>query len=128
MAVEHHDEFGRSPASLMPEVHWLTLSEIRSRFVTNPHRAWLYAGFVEACKTLREHGCRAVYLGGSFVEEKEYPGDYDAVFDTVGVSSQVDPALFDPDRAEECKQSYRGDWLFGRSRSWSGRGMDPVLI
>lgn len=106
--TEDDDECGN------PQIAWMTLAEIRRTYAYNPHRMWLLDGLVKACVELRGNGCRAVFIGGSFVDEKDYPGDYDACFDTVGVSSALDPVLFDPDREVERKDLYRGDWLFGR--------------
>lgn len=97
-----------------PTIRWVSLAELRTRYAYNAHRAWLFEGLIAACVELRKGGCRAVFIGGSFVEGKEYPGDYDACFDTVGVSPSLDPILFDPGRQSECKDQYRGDWLFGR--------------
>ncbi|MBO9519036.1 MAG: hypothetical protein J7493_13300 [Porphyrobacter sp.] len=95
-------------------VEWVALETFKSRFVTNPQRAWLFEGLVRACIELRRHGCRAIYVGGSFVDRKEFPNDYDACFDTVGVSPTLDQCLFDSSLEMERRKKYRGDWLFGR--------------
>jgi hypothetical protein len=54
-----------------------------------------------------------VFVGGSFVTSKEFPGDYDACWDTVGVSSTLDPIIYDDNLGIERREKYRGDWLMG---------------
>lgn len=49
-------------------------------------------GFGEAVASLRAAGCSRVYLDGSFVTDKEAPGDFDACWEASG----VDPDLLDP--------------------------------
>ena len=45
---------------------------------------------------LKAAGCRSLYVDGSFVTIKNFPGDYDACWDVVGVDpSLLDPILFD---------------------------------
>ena len=99
----------------LPEIEWWSLGKIKETFGSNQHRAWLLEGFVAGCIELRQHGAGAIYLGGSFVDVAiDYPSDYDACFDTVGLSSRVDEALYNPDMIVERKERYRGDWLPAR--------------
>ena len=61
---------------------------------------------------MKQVGCRAVYLDGSFVCSKEQPGDYDACWDHTGVDpDRVDPFLLDqsPNGRQLIKQRYGGD-------------------
>lgn len=81
---------------LPPGIHLATLAEVEMRFVTNAHRAKLFGGFRQAVVSLEGAGCRKVYLNGSFVTEKPYPGDFDACWEPIGVDpSQLDPVLLD---------------------------------
>ena len=73
-------------------IHWAELGEIRKRYCWNGQRERLLAGFERAVAALRVAGCRLVYLNGSFVTAKDYPGDYDACWEMAG----VDPRLLDP--------------------------------
>ncbi|MEO1221589.1 MAG: hypothetical protein AAFY42_09625, partial [Pseudomonadota bacterium] len=115
MASGYPEQKKASMGLEMPDMEWRSLAEIRSELAFNQHRAWLYEGLVAACIELRRNGGRVVYLGGSFVDRRvEFPGDYDACFDTVGLSSSVDEALFLPDKELERKEKYRGDWLPAR--------------
>ena len=68
------------------------LAEIRARYCWNAHRERLLIGFERAVVALRVAHCRLVFLNGSFVTAKDYPGDYDACWELAG----VDPALLDP--------------------------------
>lgn len=66
------------------------------RFAANLHRRRLLQGFREALLELKQAGCKAVFLDGSFVTSKNLPGDYDACWDPVGVDPhQLDPVFFD---------------------------------
>jgi len=75
-------------------VHRATWEEISERFGTTVHRRGLLAGLREALAILGTAGCRAVYIDGSFVTDKEVPNDFDACWDTTGVDlAGLDPVL-----------------------------------
>jgi len=63
-----------------------------TRFGVTDRRRWLISGLRRALDSLKHAGCRRAYVDGSFVTDKEQPGDYDACWDPVGVSA----ALLDP--------------------------------
>lgn len=88
-------------------------------FSTNLHRSRLIEGLRSACVELRRHGCSAIYIGGSFTSDKEYPGDYDACFNPIGVDAELDPVLFNPVLSTERREKYMGDWLIGRPEDGS---------
>lgn len=50
------------------------------------------AGLREAMQSLKNAGCRTVYIDGSFVTDKEIPGDFDACWEEAG----IDPLKLDP--------------------------------
>ena len=50
------------------------------------------AGLREAMQSLKNAGCRTVYIDGSFVTDKEIPGDFDACWE----EAWVDPLKLDP--------------------------------
>lgn len=73
--------------------------------------------------SLRDAGCKIVYVDGSFVTDKEIPGDFDACWEEAG----VDPIILDPvlltfanGRAEQ-KMKYMGE-LFPASSDAVGDG------
>lgn len=100
--------------TLPPGLHFVSLREFRDAFSASPKRAWLFQGFVSACRALRESGCGRIYVGGSYVTSKANPGDYDACWDPTGVSGDLDPILYDDNLLLERRQQYRGDLLIGR--------------
>ena len=68
-------------------------------------------GLKAAMDSLRDAGCRTVYVDGSFVTGKEIPGDFDACWEEAGVDPIIlDPVLltFDDGRAAQ-KAKYMGE-------------------
>jgi hypothetical protein len=63
------------------------------RYAVTEHRASLLEGLRAAIASLAAAGCSRAYLDGSFVTDKEVPGDFDACWETSG----VDPVLLDPE-------------------------------
>lgn len=104
------------PEGCLPAgLHWAGIREFRDAFVSNYHRSWLFEGFVKACIELRQAGCSRVFVGGSYVTSKEFPGDYDACWDPAGVSAaSLNPMLYDAALAEEQRKFYRGEWFIGK--------------
>jgi hypothetical protein len=81
---------------LPPGIHDATLGEVEQRFATNDRRKLLYKGFREGVDSLKNAGCRTVFLDGSFVSDKPNPGDFDACWDPAGVDDKkLDPVLLD---------------------------------
>lgn len=105
-------------------IHQATWAELESRFVWNRRRQWLLVGLYAACRELVAAGCKIVYVDGSFVTEKEHPGDYDGCWDVARVDpTQLDPVLltFDRGRATQ-KAKYRGE-LFPAQLTEGSSGM-----
>jgi Helix-turn-helix len=103
-----------SDSGNLPEgVHDSTWDEIVERFGTSERRRKLLEGLRRALESLRNAGCRRVYLDGSFVAAKEEPGDFDACWETAGVDSGLlDPVLltFSNRRAAQ-KERFRGELI-----------------
>jgi len=77
------------------------------------HRTDLLAGLLDALHELQRAGCRTAYIDGSFVTDKEPPGDYDLCWEMDAVDlAKLDPVILDVDwpRAAQ-KARYRGDIL-----------------
>jgi len=92
-------------------VHWATWQELVNRFGTTPCRQQLLKGLKSAIDSLSKAGCQSVYIGGSFVTEKENPNDFDGCWDIEGVDPEfLDPILlnFDNNR-EKQKAKYQGE-------------------
>jgi hypothetical protein len=92
-------------------VHKATWQEVVPRFGRNGHRSRLIAGLLPALQNLAAAGCRIVLLDGSFVTEKELPGDYDGAWDPAGVNpALLDPVLLDfSNRRAAMKSKYLGE-------------------
>ena len=69
-----------------------TWDEIVECYATNKRREQLLDGLRVAIESLHAAGCSRVYLDGSFVTDKELPGDFDACWE----AGSVDPGLLDP--------------------------------
>ncbi len=103
--------FNPFTGNLPPGIHEATWDEVAARYGYNPHRLRLLAGLKDALDALQVAGCRRVYLDGSFVSNKETPGDFDACWET----AYVDVSLLDPvlliltDRRAAQKAVYGGE-------------------
>lgn len=96
---------------LPPGVHDTSWDELTDRFGTTRWRRQLIEGCRQAARSLAGAGCKTLYLDGSFVTEKEEPGDFDGCWDERGVDpSRLDPVLlrFDNGRAAQ-KAKYLGE-------------------
>jgi hypothetical protein len=82
-----------------------------NRYSTSEHRTELLDGLRAALDSLRAAGCRRAYLDGSFVTDKERPGDFDACWEAEGVDPDLlDPVLLDfSDRRAAQKRRYGGE-------------------
>jgi hypothetical protein len=94
-------------------VYFATWQELADRLNFNPQRQRLLDGFRQACVELRKAGCRLVYLDGSFVTQKEHPGDFDACWDVQNVDDdKLDPVFWDFSHARASqKQRFRGEFF-----------------
>ncbi len=69
-------------------------------------------GILKLAKMLKDAGCRALYLNGSFICQKRFPGDYDACWDATGVDTEkINPILLDfSDNGLACsRKEFGGD-------------------
>ena len=96
---------------LPPGIHEATWEEFEGRFGYNNRRRRLLNGLEAAIRNLSAAGCLTVYIDGSFVTEKELPGDYDGCWEVDGVDDNLlDPVFFDltPPRSAQ-KGKYLGE-------------------
>jgi hypothetical protein len=98
---------------LPPGIHPAVVGEIKVVFMVNSVREQLFAGFTQAASALAVAGCQTIYLDGSFVADKPFPGDYDACWDTTGVDEQaLDPVFFDfRDARRAQKEKFFGEFF-----------------
>jgi len=78
-------DFAPGSGQLPPGEYEATWAEITDRFGWNQRRRQLLDGLAEALQALAGAGCSRVWLNGSFVTDKEEPGDFDAVWEPRGV-------------------------------------------
>ena len=101
-----------SNGNLPPGEHKTSWQDFCERFGYTAHRMLLIDGLASALKNLSVAGCKMVYINGSFVTEKEIPGDYDLCWSIDGVvPEKLDPALLDfsIEGRALMKQQYKGD-------------------
>ena len=107
VVIPSFDERGNLP----PGIHSATWDEIVQRYATNERREQLLSGLRPAIESLRAAGCKRMYLDGSFVTDKDAPGDFDACWEVSGVDAGLlDAELLDfSDRRAAQKARYGGE-------------------
>ena len=101
-----------SSGKLPPGIHKATWDEFQQRYGYNQKRIWLLDGLKMLLDELAKVGCKAVYVDGSFVTDKEIPGDYDLCWKMDGVLVEdLDPVLLNYTVAGKARieEKYRGD-------------------
>jgi hypothetical protein len=93
--IPDFDDSGNLP----PGRYIASWEEFTARFGTNDRRRQLLSGMKRMLLSLKRFGCKRAYIDGSFVTQKEHPGDYDGCWSRVGVNLQElrkgDPVLLD---------------------------------
>jgi hypothetical protein len=105
--IPEFDEHGNLP----PGIHHATWNEIVTRYATNVRRRELLDGLLDALRSLKGAGCATAYLDGSLVTSKDHPGDFDACWESSGVTlNRLDSELltFSDGRAAQ-KARYGGE-------------------
>ena len=100
------------PWKVLPEgIHDSTLKELETVFANNPRRKELFEGLKKVIKSFSEAGCKILYIDGSYVTEKENPGDYDLCWESANVDlKKLDPVLLDfTNKRAAQKQKYLGE-------------------
>ena len=81
---------------LPPGVWAMSWTDFWERYVYNSRRVNLLSGLMFALKLLVRSGCQTIYIGGSFITNKERPNDIDGCFDGMSIdSSALDPVFQD---------------------------------
>lgn len=119
MIPEFTDLPGAPWAVLPVGIHHASLSVVADRFASNARRRRLFSGLVRAARNLAQAGCKRLFLDGSFVTDKPWPGDYDACWDPCGVNCQLmDPVFssFAEGRAAQ-KAKFNGEFFPSTNRA-----------
>lgn len=66
-------------------IHIMNIEEFEIKYGYNDYRRKLIKGLKLGMSHLKECGCKTIYIDGSFVTTKEFPGDFDACWDAEGV-------------------------------------------
>lgn len=74
---------------LPPGEHEANWDEIEARFGWTLRRRQLLDGLVDGLAVLAQANCSLVWLDGSFVTDKDEPGDFDCVWSPTGVDRQL---------------------------------------
>jgi hypothetical protein len=107
------DERGYLP----PGVYETDEAEFNRRFGFNSYRRKLLSGLHEALVGLKQAGCDRVYIGGSFVTDKQEPGDIDGCFEGIWIDENlIDPMFLDSD-LEAQKARFGVELVFGGNRA-----------
>lgn len=130
LATHHYHCVGMIPSfidingiwDILPSgIHDAALAEVKARFATNRRREALYRGFADGVGSLRDAGCKVVYLDGSFVSAKPNPGDFDACWEPEGVVvKDLDPVLLDFSQGRKNQKAKFGGEFFLSSGSADG--------
>lgn len=88
-------------------------------FGASLYRQSLLAGLLEAAKLLAAAKCKTLYVDGSFVTSKPFPGDFDACWDSTGVDvSLLDPVFLDfSNRRAAQKARFRGELFIANAQA-----------
>lgn len=124
--------FDSDSGNLPPGIDEATWDEVLERFGHTPHRATLLAGLASARSVLQTVGCGRAYLDGSFVSNKEVPGDFDVCWEIEGVDlpSLVlrAPEVFDLRRDRRQQQRRYGGELIPVDSSTGSEDLFGVSI
>jgi hypothetical protein len=105
-------------------IYLATWQEVQETFAFNPRRQELLSGLKRACESLKQAGCLRIYLGGSFVTNKEFPGDFDVCWadETVDLErlEEIDPVLLDLTNKRAAQKAKYGGELFPASLTEGG--------
>ena len=100
-------------------IYLATWQEVQETFAFNPRRQELLSGLKRACESLKQAGCPRIYIGGSFVTNKEFPGDFDVCWadETVDLErlEEIDPVLLDLTNKRAAQKAKYGGELFPAS-------------
>ena len=114
----------QATGNLSVGIHLATWQEVQETFAFNPRRQELLSGLKRACESLKQAGCPRIYIGGSFVTNKEFPSDFDVCWadETVDLEQleEIDPVLLDLTNKRAAQKAKYGGELFPASVTEGG--------
>ena len=99
--------------NLPPGIHDATWQEAIERFGIGTYRTRLLQGLLTALRSLSQAGCLKIYLDGSFVSDKEFPGDFDVAWETENVKEGLlNPIFLEFSNLRQAqKQAFGGEFF-----------------
>jgi hypothetical protein len=101
----------------LPEgIHSATWQEVEEALAFNEHRQELLRGLKRSSESVKLARSRRIYIGGSFVTNKELPGDFDFCWESEGVDraylKELDPVFFDFSHKRAAQKAKYGGEFF----------------
>jgi hypothetical protein len=106
--------YQNAPFPVLSEgIHEMNINDFKNTFAYNEIRNIQFSGLVEALVHLKEIGCSAVYIDGSYVTKKTNPGDFDACVDYSEADTQKLEDVFKDfsDGRKAQKDRYQGEFF-----------------
>ena len=120
MPIPEFNDRGNLPAG----IHQANWQEVEAKLAFNERRQELFRGMRRACESLKMVGCPRIFIGGSLVTDKEFPGDFDLCWqdDTVNFLQlqSLDSVLLDFKNKRAAQKAKYGGELFPASISADG--------
>jgi hypothetical protein len=119
---------------LPPGIWPLSWPDFCERYGYNSRRINLLSGLMFALKLLIPLGCDTVYIGGSFITDKESPNDIDGCFDGMFINLDLlDPVFTDPDEQKarfgcEVRLDYMSQFQSFLQKNSSGQPIGIIAI
>ena len=95
---------------LPPGIYEITWTEFIDCFGFNSHRQNILTGLQTALLLLARANCQRVYLGGSFVSNKQYPNDFDGCYDDMNLDYDLLDPIFDEELTAQ-QERFGGELL-----------------
>jgi hypothetical protein len=95
---------------LPPGIYEVSWTEFSIRFGFNSHRKSIFIGLQSALLLLAQANCHRIYLGGSFVSNKEYPNDFDGCYDDMNIDYDLLDTIFDEELTTQ-QERFGGELL-----------------
>jgi hypothetical protein len=108
------------PDGNLPQgIHNLSWAEAENLLAFNQRRQELFSGIKRVLEPLKNAGCQQIYIGGSMVTSKEFPGDFDLCWDDQSTDlaklKELEPVLLDFSRKRAAQKAKFGGESFPAS-------------
>lgn len=110
---------------LAPGIYSLDWKEVCDDLGWNDYRRNLLDGLKRGLEALKDCGCKKAYLDGSFVSQKDRPGDFDVCYEEAGMDfaklkrDYTVLTIFSNKRDLQ-KRTYRGEFFMANDEADTG--------